>query len=242
MKYLEERGFGLGRGHVRIPSVPTAAVFDLMIGKSEKRPDETMGYQACLNAVEGGVEEGSVGAGTGATVGKFYGIGRAMKGGVGTSWRGLRSGLIVNALVVVNAFGDVRDPKTGHVLAGARRTEAGKAFADTYGLYSRGTKRPVPAFQNTTLAVIITNARLDKTSASLVARLGQTGLTRVISPAHTRYDGDIVFSLASGEIDADPHTVGVLGQEALMEAIVRAVTLAKGLGGIPCYSRHAPKP
>jgi L-aminopeptidase/D-esterase-like protein len=236
MKYLEEKGYGFGRGNVRIPSVPTAAIFDLMIGKSTRRPDHAMGYQACLNAVDGPVEEGSIGAGTGATVGKFYGIERAMKGGIGTSRRTLKNGLKVSVLVVVNSFGDVRDPTSGHVLAGARKTKRGKACADTYKLYRSGVVRPVSAFQNTTLAVIITNAKLDKTSAALVARLGQTGLTKVISPVHTIYDGDIVFTLASGKINVDPHTVGILAQEAVVEAIVRAVTLAKGLGGVPSYS------
>ncbi|MFH1351566.1 MAG: P1 family peptidase [Pseudomonadota bacterium] len=236
MRYLEERGFGFGAKNARVPIVPTAAIFDLAIGKPNRRPDGVMGYQACVNAAEGGIKEGSVGAGTGATVGKFYGIEQAMKGGLGTASRRLRNGLLVNALAVVNAYGDVRNPKTGRILAGARRSKNGKAFADTARLYKKGIKRPVSAFQNTTLGVITTNARLEKSTATLVARLGQGGLAKTISPAYTIYDGDIVFALGSGEIGVDPHTVGLLGEEALMEAIIRAVTSAKSLGGVPSYS------
>ena len=195
-----------------------------------------MGYEACLNAAGGSVKEGSVGAGTGATVGKFYGIDQAMKGGIGISRRRLKGGLIVGVLVVVNSFGDVKDPSSGNILAGARKSKRGKTFADTSGLYRKGIKREVSAFENTTLGVIITNAGLDKASAALVARLGQAGLAKVISPVHTIYDGDIVFTLASGQIDADPICVGVLAEEAIMEATARAITQAEGLGGAPSCS------
>jgi L-aminopeptidase/D-esterase-like protein len=236
MKYLEEKGYGFGPEEAKVPIVPTAAIFDLVIGKTRRRPDKAMGYEACLNAGAGTIKMGSVGAGTGATVGKFYGIEQAMKGGVGASWRKLKNGLIVGALVVVNAFGDVLDPIKGHVLAGARKSKKGKSHAVTSKLYRRGVKRPISGFQNTTLGVIMTNANLDKSSAALVARLGQTGLTRVIRPANTISDGDIVFTLASGKIEVDPLTVGVLAEEALMAAIVSAVTRAEGLGGVPSYS------
>lgn len=236
MKYLEEKGFGFGIRNTKIPIVPTAALFDLAIGKSGVRPDCEMGYQACLNAVEKTSKNGSIGAGTGATVGKFFGIEQAMKGGLGLAGRRLKSGLIVNTLVVVNAYGDVRDPKNGTILAGARKSKSGRSFSDTSRLYRKGMRRPVSAFQNTTLGVIMTNAKLDKTSANLTARLGQGGITKAISPAHTIYDGDIVFTLASGDIEVDPHTVGLLAEEGLMEGIKRAITLARSMGGVPSYS------
>lgn len=236
LKYLGEKGCGFGRGDALVPIVPTAAIFDLGIGAGKRRPDKAMGYEACLSAAGGKIDVGSVGAGTGATVGKFYGIEQAMKGGLGISSRRLKSGLSVSVLVVVNAYGDVRDPVKGGILAGARKSKKGRAHAVTSRLYEKGVKRPLPAFQNTTLGVIMTNAKLDKPSAALVARLGQAGLTRVISPAHTIYDGDIVFTLASGKVEADPHTVGVLAGEALVEAVIQAVTEAEGLGDVPSLS------
>jgi L-aminopeptidase/D-esterase-like protein len=236
LSYLESQGHGFGNEKVRVPIVPTAAIFDLMIGKPGLRPNAEMGYQACMNARMADKEEGSVGAGTGATVGKFYGIHQAMKGGLGRAWRRLKNGLVVHVLVVVNAYGDVRDPTSGEIIAGARKTRRGRRFADTFNLYKRGVTRPVPAFQNTMLGVIITNARLDKTAASLVSRLGQAGITKCVSPAHTIYDGDIVFTLASGEITVDPHTVGILAEAAFIEAILRAVEKSRSLGGVPAYS------
>jgi L-aminopeptidase/D-esterase-like protein len=236
LRYMEENGHGFGNEKVRVPIVPTAAIFDLMIGKPGIRPNAEMGYQACMNAREGNKGEGSVGAGTGATVGKFYGIEQAMKGGLGRARRSLKNGLVVHVLVVVNAYGDVRDPTSGRIIAGARKTKRGRRFADTLKLYRRGVTRPISAFQNTILGVVITNARLDKTAASLVSRLGQAGITKCVCPAHTIYDGDIVFTLASGEIVVDPHTVGILAEEAFIEAILRAVKKSRSLGGIPSYS------
>ncbi len=235
MSYLEEKGSGFDVGVARIPIVPTAAIFDLRVGSAKRRPDKDMGYMACQQATDGKVAEGSVGAGTGATVGKFYGIEQAMKGGVGVAADKLDSGLIVGALAVVNAFGDVKDPSTGEILAGARKGKNSYEFADTLELIRKGVRRPVSAFQNTTIGVIVTNAKLNKRSASTVARMGSLGITKAVSPGQTIYDGDIVFTLASGQIEVDYHTVGLMAEEMLIKAIIRGVTKAKEVKGIPSF-------
>jgi len=235
MSYLEEKGSGFDVGVARIPIVPTAAIFDLRVGSAKRRPDKDMGYLACQQATVGKVAEGSVGAGTGATVGKFYGIEHAMKGGVGVAADKLNSGLIVGVLAVVNAFGDVKDPSTGEILAGARKSKNSYEFADTLELIRKGVRRPVSAFQNTTIGVIVTNAKLNKRSASTVARMGSLGITKAVSPGQTIYDGDIVFTLASGQIEVDYHTVGLMAEEMLIKAIIRGVTKAKEVKGIPSF-------
>ena len=235
MRYLEEKGSGFDVGVARIPIVPTAAIFDLRVGSAKRRPDKDMGYLACQQATDGKVAEGSVGAGTGATVGKFYGIEQAMKGGVGVAADKLDSGLIVGALAVVNAFGDVKDPSTGKILAGARKGKNSYEFADTLELMRKGVQRPVSVFQNTTIGVIVTNAKLNKRNASTVARMGSLGITKAVSPGQTIYDGDIVFTLTSGHIEVDYHTVGLMAEEMLIKAIIRGVTKAKEVKGIPSF-------
>lgn len=239
--YLEETGSGFDVGVARIPIVPTAAIFDLRIGSSTRRPNRDMGYLACEHASMGEIAEGSVGAGTGATVGKFYGIDQAMKGGIGIAADEGRHGLLVGALAVVNAFGDVRDPSTGKILAGARVAIDSKAFVDTLGLMRRGVPRPSSAFQNTTIGVIVTNARLDKQGASLVARMASLGMLKTVSPGHTIYDGDVVFSLSSGQITVDYQTVGLMAEEVLARAIIRGITKAEGIKGIPSFAQVATK-
>jgi len=235
MSYLEEKGSGFDVGVARIPIVPTAAIFDLRVGSAKRRPDKDMGYLACQQTSHGKAAEGSVGAGTGATVGKFYGIEQAMKGGVGIAADAQDSDLIVAAVAVVNAFGDVKDPFTGRILAGARKDKDSKEFADTAELMRKGVRRPVSAFQNTTVGVIVTNAKLHKQGASTVARMASLGMARSISPAQTLYDGDIVFVLASGEIEVDYHAVGLMAEETLIRAIIRGVTRAKAVKGIPSF-------
>jgi len=235
MQNLEERNSGFDVGVARIPIIPTAAIFDLRVGSSKRRPDKNMGYRACQQATNGKVAEGSVGVGTGATVGKFYGTEQAMKGGVGIKVNALNGGLIVGALVVVNSFGDIKDPTSGKILAGARKGKESMEFADTLELMKKGVKRPISAFQNTTIGVIVTNAKLTKQNASAVAKIASNALTKTISPVHTIYDGDIVFTLASGEIEADYHTVGLIAEEMLIEAIIRGITTAKETKGIPSF-------
>ena len=234
MRYLEERGVGFDVGVTRVPLVPAAILFDLGIGDFRIRPDTLMGYRACEAATDGVLEEGSVGAGTGATVGKLFGIRHAMKGGVGTASLELAGGLKVGALAVVNAFGDVRDPVSGVILAGARDPATGRV-ADTALQMKQGRLRRSFRSENTALAVIATNARLKKNEVMRVARMGQAGLTRTIAPVHTAFDGDVVFALATGQVEGDGNLVGVVGAEVVATAVIRAVKVARGLGGIPAY-------
>jgi L-aminopeptidase/D-esterase-like protein len=235
MSYLEEMGCGFDVGVARIPIVPTAVIFDLRVGSSKRRPDRDMGYRACQCATVRQIDEGTVGVGTGATVGKFYGVEQAMKGGVGVAADALNSGLLVGALAVVNAFGDIKDPATGKILAGARKAKDSKELADTLGLMKQGVRRPVSAFQNTTIGVIITNAKLDKQHASIVAKMASLGMLKAVSPGQTLYDGDIVFTMASGQIEVDYHTVGLMAEEVLLKAIIRGITEAKEVQGIPSF-------
>ena len=235
MQYLEERNSGFDVGVARIPIIPTAAIFDLRVGSSKRRPDKNMGYRACQQATNEKIAEGSVGVGTGATVGKFYGTEQAMKGGVGIAANALDGGLIVGALVVVNSFGDIKDPSSEKILAGARKGKESMEFVDTLELMRKGVKRPISAFQNTTIGVIVTNAKLTKQNASAVAKIASNALTKTISPVHTIYDGDIVFTIASGEIEADYHTVGLIAEEMLTEAIIRGITTATETKGIPSF-------
>ena len=226
MKYLEERNIGFEAGVARVPIVPGAVLFDLAIGDPRARPDARAGYQACLNAGDE-VEEGSVGAGTGATVGKALGMTGATKGGLGTAHRSVGR-LVVMAVAAVNAFGEVVDPGTAEILAGPR---AGTAFVSTLEVLSQASAKPFP--QNTTLAVVATNARLNKEQANKLAQMAQDGLARAIRPSHTMYDGDVVFALATGEEAGDINLLGALAAEAVAQAIVRAVETAQSLGGIP---------
>jgi len=234
MRYLEERGTGFDVGVTKVPLVPAAILFDLGIGDSRIRPDPLMGYRACEAATDGVIEEGSVGAGTGATVGKLFGIRHAMKGGVGTASLELPGGLRVGALVVVNAFGDVRDPGSGIILAGARDPATGKV-ADTVLQMKQGRLRRSFRSESTTLAVIATNARLKKSEVIRVARMGHAGLARTIAPVHTAFDGDVVFALATGQVEGDGNLVGVMGADVVATAVIRAIKAARGLGGIPAY-------
>ena len=242
MTYLEEKGKGFDVAKTKIPIVPTAVIFDFGIGDFRVRPDQKMGYRACLQASKR-VEEGSVGAGTGATVGKLFGIERAMKGGVGTSSIGGPNGLIVGALVVVNAFGDVFDPVSHQILAGARKSKKTSQLADSSKWMKKGvTRRQFGAVApydgnafNTTLGVIAANADLTKKEVHQVAQIAHIGLAKIISPLHTTFDGDLIFALSYGKKRGDVNTIGLLGEAALMEAIKRAVTKAEGFGVIPAY-------
>ena len=239
MRYLEEKkvGWNVGSAGV-VPIVPAAILFDLGFGGDPKiRPTADCGYKAAGLASDGAVAEGNVGAGAGATVGKMAGRDRSMKGGIGTVAVRLPNGLTVAALVAVNAVGDVIDPTTGQVVAGVR-TADGKSLADARKLLRDGSlmKAATPrAAENTTIAVVATNARLTKTEVNRVALMADAGLARAISPSHTIGDGDTVFSLATGrwtgEVDAS--IVGALAADVLAEAIVRAAARTEGLGGLP---------
>jgi L-aminopeptidase/D-esterase-like protein len=242
MTYLEERGKGFDVVTTKVPIVPTAVIFDLGIGNFRVRPDHRMGYEACLNASKK-VEEGSVGVGTGATVGKLFGTDRAMKGGLGTSSIRGPKGLIVGALVVVNAFGDVIDPNSNQILAGARKSKKSLQLANASKWMMKGVTRKqfggmVPSDAsvfNTTLGVIATNANLSKKEVHQVAQIAHSGMAKVISPLHTTFDGDLIFAISLGKKKADVNTVGLLGEVTLMESVKRAVTKADGFGVIPAY-------
>jgi L-aminopeptidase/D-esterase-like protein len=231
MRYLEERRIGFEFGPAHVPIVPAAAIFDLSVGDGRIRPAADCGYQAARAATDAPVADGSIGAGAGATVGKAAGMGRSMKGGVGSAAIALPNGLIVAALVVVNAAGDVIDPSNGQVVAGVR-TADGKAFADARKiLRAGGTGTAVR--QNTTLGVVATNARLTKTDATRVSQMAHDGFARALAPSHTPGDGDVVFTLATGSAAADAGQVGSLAAEVVADAIVRAARQATGVTGIP---------
>ena len=230
--HLEGRGAGVKWGANVIPIVPAAVLFDLGIGKAHIRPTRQMGEAAAAAANTDAVKEGAVGAGTGATVGKLFGMRQAMKSGIGCYTVSLDSGVQVASLVAVNAFGDVKDPSTGKLIAGARRAPESMDLADTER-EMRGGARGGPVRHNTTLAVVATNARLTKVEATKLAHLASLGMARTIFPVNTMYDGDIVFALSMGTARADINTLGVLGAEAVAQAIVRAVKSAPSLGGVP---------
>jgi len=234
-RHLEHRGIGFSTGAATVPIVAAAILYDLGIGKANVRPTMAMGEAAAAAATDGVVAEGSVGAGTGATVGKILGMRNAMKSGLGTATVTLPGGLLVSALAAVNAVGDVRDPHTGRILAGARKTPGGRDFLDTeqHMKQARAVPRVDGSPRNTTLAVIATNARLSKVQARKLAELGSLGMARTIFPVNTMSDGDITFALSLGELEAEVDVLGVAAAEALAAAIVRAVKLARTLGGVP---------
>lgn len=228
VRYLEEIGCGFSVGPVTVPIVPAAVLFDLFIGTGRKRPDAEMGYRACLSAKAEPVPEGSIGAGTGATVGKIHGMAGAVKSGQGSAV--LSSGkLIVAALVVVNAFGDIYD-RRGNLLAGPRNPESG-IMEKTSQLLMGGSNGGCAG--NTTLGVVATNAALDGPDLLKVCHLAHDGLARSIWPVHTMWDGDTIFSLSRGGLQADINLVGLLAAEAVAEAVERAAIMAESLGGIP---------
>jgi L-aminopeptidase/D-esterase-like protein len=237
MRWLEERGIGFDTRVARVPIVPAAILFDLGIGDARIRPGADCGYAAAAAATDERVAEGNVGAGAGATVGKLLGPARSMKAGLGSAALTLPDGLVVAALVAVNAVGDVVDPATGRVVAGVR-TEDGKGLADARVLLRSGALAPpreAPrAAENTTIGVVATNARLDKAQATKVAQMAHDGLARALSPTHLPSDGDTVFALATGTGgEANVGVVGALASDAMAEAIVRAARTATGIPGFP---------
>jgi L-aminopeptidase/D-esterase-like protein len=232
-RYLEQQGAGFETGAGKVPLVPAAILFDLAIAKKGVRPTVAMGEAAAAAATADAVKEGSVGAGTGATVGKVLGMKQAMKSGVGSFTVTLPNGVMVASLAVVNAFGDVRDPATGKIVAGARKAADSSEFADTIEHMKGGTVGGGFAVRNTTLVVVATNARLTKVQANKLAQQGSLGMARTIFPVNTMFDGDITFALSLGDRPADINVLGVAAAEAVAGAIVRAVKLAKTLGGVP---------
>ena len=238
VRWCEEQAVGITFGRQRIPIVSGAVVFDLNTGRSDSRPTAESGYAAAATARSGRVAEGSVGAGTGATVAKLMGANRRLKGGIGTASEVLADGLIVGAIVAVNAVGDILDSRDGSVVAGPRG-EPG-AFLDTMAGLRAGTRRDAQAAEgNTTIGVVATNARLTKEQANRLATIAHDGLARAIRPVHTSADGDTVFAMATGEIEISPARVTALEAFAALaveRAIVKGVLAAKSLAGVPSVS------
>jgi len=246
MRFLEERGIGFDAQVARVPIVPAAILFDLGLGDAKVRPDAAMGYRACEHASAERPAEGNAGAGMGASIGKILGAGGAMKAGLGTASIDLGGGCVVGALVAVNALGDVVDPASGRILAGARPAKLGPVkvggdgpFADTLAVM-RGfvgkTALRFASHSNTVIGVVATNAALTKDEANKVAQMAHDGLARAVRPAHTLFDGDTLFALSTGDKKVDVNIIGAYAAEAMAQAIVRAVLEAKAAGGLPAAS------
>lgn len=242
MRYLEERGVGLVYGAGPVPIVVGAVLYDLGLGRSDVRPDAEAGYKACRAARAGAVAQGSVGAGTGATVGKVLGVERCLKGGLGTASEALapdEEGVVVGALVAVNCLGEVVDSASGQVVAGPRAEGGG--FAGTVDAL-RGLGQPPAGGENTTLAVVATTARLTKEHACRLASVAHDGLARAIRPLHTLVDGDVVFTMATGEAALEPTryaALEALAARAVERAVLKAVREARGLAGVPSAAEWA---
>ena len=244
MRYLEENGKGYHVGPIVVPIVPAAILFDLNIGDSKIRPDASAGYAACQAASASRVPEGNVGAGAGATVGKFFGMRSAMKGGLGTaSMRVGDTGIVVGAIVAVNAIGDVFDSRSGRILAGAL-TSDGRAFRDSVAQIAGGALldgNGSKAGANSTIGIVAINAALSKTQMAKIAQMAHDGFARSINPVHTAADGDTIFAASTGTVSAraDVTTIGVVAAEAMSRAVHRAVLTATS---IPGYLAHRDLP
>ena len=243
MRYLEQEGVGFETGLVKVPIVPAAILFDLDIGDSLVRPDADMGYQACRNASSDPPAEGNVGAGCGASVGKLFGMMAATKSGIGTASALIDDHIVVGAIFAVNALGNIIDPATGMIIAGIRdltrnvdQVTDDSAFMDSLEILQMVFKaRSATALSanNTVIGVIATNASLDKGAANFVAQMAQDGIARTIQPAHTLLDGDTIFSLSTGKLEADVNVIGAWAAEVTARAIIRAVKSARPSGGLP---------
>jgi L-aminopeptidase/D-esterase-like protein len=229
---LEKRGIGYNAGVTHVPIVPGAILFDLGIGSAHVRPTREMGEKAATAANAQAVPEGNVGAGTGATVGKIFGMKQAMKSGIGTASLTLGSGVVVAALVAVNPLGDVIDPSNGQIVAGARKSPTSHEFANSAAVMRHGDLTPRRG-GNTVIGIVATNARLDRVQTNKLAALGSLGVARTISPVNTMADGDITFAISLGKERASVDEVGVAAAEAMAVAVLRAVRSAKTAGGVP---------
>ena len=240
MRWLEEHGHGYPVTTGVVPIVPAACVYDFSIGRGDVRPNADAGYAACEAATDRAVTEGSVGAGTGATVAKALGIERALKGGIGTAAETTGSGITVGAIVVVNCWGEVVDTETAAVVGGPRGESPG-TFASTIDSLRKQAPLSPFAAENSTIGVVATDAVLTKEQANRLAVIAQTGLARAIRPVHTPVDGDAIFALATGRNDTptDVLQLGALAALAVERSCVRAVLQAKGLAGVPGASEWA---
>ncbi|MBI5671187.1 MAG: P1 family peptidase [Chloroflexi bacterium] len=240
MRYLEEHGLGYrSRAGYLVPIVPAAILFDLAIGQSNVRPDAAMGYAACEAASNAPVPQGTVGAGTGCRVGAMRGNEYATKGGIGSASVDLGEGLVVAALMAVNAVGDVVEDN-GRIIAGMRETPTSSTFVSMMSMMKGLAHRvempaPVSAGENTVIGVVATNARLTKEEVNKVAQMAQDGLARAVRPAHTLFDGDTIFALATGEIPANVTAIGAYAAEVTAEAIRKGIRAATSLAGVRAW-------
>jgi L-aminopeptidase/D-esterase-like protein len=235
MQYLEERGLGFDVQVTRVPIVCGAALFDLALGDHRIRPDKEMGYQACINAETGDSIQGNVGAGAGASLGKIHGMARSMKSGLG-SYAIKEKDLKVGAVVAVNCLGHVMDPGTGEILAGPLGEDM-KTVEDTEAIMLNAFSNKKNLFSgNTTIGVVATNARFNKTEATKLASMAQNGYARTIRPAHTMFDGDTIFAMSTGPVQADLSVVGFLAARAMEQAVIAAVKNARSLCGLKCFA------
>ena len=235
MEYLEAQNIGYDVGIARVPIVPAAVLFDLAIGSARVRPNAANGLSACMMARNDLVQEGSVGAGTGATVGKLLDMEYATKGGIGYSERVLKNGVTVAALMAVNALGDVIDATNGAIVGGARRADG--SWADSGSLLLSDERAMEFLLQNTTIGIVLTDATLTVEQVNVLASMAHDGIARATRPAHTMFDGDTLFAMASGTRGATNMTVlAHAATECVADAIVRGVKLARGLGGIKAWN------
>lgn len=242
MRFLEEKNIGFDVGVAKVPIVPAAVIFDLAVGEASIRPDEEMGYKACINASNQPVGQGNIGAGTGATVGKLFGMRAAMKAGIGSASINIGNNVVIGAIMVVNAFGDVIDPETNTILAGTRKilqksTKNGSPkFTNTFETMIKPVGKlalRIGIKSNTVIGVVATNAKLNKAQAKRVAMMAQDGLARVICPAHTMLDGDTLFALSTGNKRSDLSTLGAYGALVVANAILSGIRNAQSAYGFP---------
>ena len=233
MKYLEERNIGFDVGVTKVPLVSTSCIFDLQIGNKNIRPDIEMGYKACIDSENSKLIEGNVGVGTGATVGKYRGPKTMMKSGLGI-YAVQVGDLKVGAIVAVNALGDIKDYDTGEIIAGLLDENCQRFLNTEDELYKEVDKKQDLFTGNTTIGIVVTNAKFDKTAMTKVAAMAQNGLARTIYPVHTTADGDSVYAMSVGDVTSDINIVGTLGAKVMAKAINRAVTVTQGMYGLKC--------
>ncbi|WML31697.1 P1 family peptidase [Neobacillus sp. OS1-32] len=229
MQFLEEKGIGLDVGVARVPIVPAAVLFDLPVGDPKIRPDRRMGYEAAKVATTGKFSTGNYGAGCGATVGKLAGLEFCMKGGLGSASICLENGVVIGAIVAVNPVGDVREPATGEILAGVYKDER---IIDSLEILAKNYQPAISPGSNTTIGVIAVNADLTKAEATKVAQMAHDGYARTIFPAHTMFDGDTIFAVATGGERVSIDVIGGLAAKVMESAIIDAVKSAESVGGI----------
>ena len=234
MQYLEEQGIGFDVDVLKVPIVPGAVLFDLAVGDAKVRPNKKMGYEAAKHAKKGVFPFGNIGAGCGATVGKILGMKHCMKGGLGSASIRLENGIVVGAIVAVNAVGDIRDPKNGSILAGPINPETNEIM-DSIAIMQSNPETFAKPGANTTIGVVAANVTLTKAEAKKIAQMTHNAFAKTIYPAHTMFDGDTIFALGTGKQLASIDLIGSIAVKVMEEAIIRAITFAEEVENIPSY-------